>query len=257
MGPCRSCVAIALLASTTPAAADDVSYQLETLVASSYVVRGMVQYSTRKVPCSQNTAALTFDHLGDGTLTLLAWNATALSDYSSQPGNALEFDLAASYTIHRDALALTAGYMAFLYPDHMDGTPVDAAHEVSAVAAYTTPYITPIAGAYVELVRQQGAYVMAGATHDFKLGDWTLTPTASIGGAAYRHYLGGDQSASPHINDVTAVVAGRYDIASGVYATAKVSYSLRGTPSELVPMMGWGFDGRSSIYGAVAVGIAR
>jgi len=251
------CVALALVALTTPAAADDVSYQLETSVASNYVVRGMAQYTTRKIPCSQNTAALTFDHVGDGALTLLAWNATALSDYDRQPGNALEVDLAAIYTMHRGDLALTTGYMVFLYPDHMDGAPMDAAHEFSAVAGYETPYVRPIAGVYVEPVRMQGAYVMAGATHDFKLGDWTLSPTASIGGAAYRHYLGGSASAPPHLNDVTAAAVARYDIASGVYATAKLSYSLRGTPSDVVPMMGWGFDGRSSIFGAVAIGIAR
>jgi uncharacterized protein Gcw-chp len=253
----RPCVVLAVLVFATPAAADDISYQLETSVASNYVYRGIVQYSTHTAPSSQNTAAVTFDHVGDGTLTLVAWNATALSDYGNQPGNSLEFDFSAGYTIHRGALALTAGYMAYLYPNHMAGTPMDGAHEVSAVASYETPYVTPIAGAYVEFVRQGGAYLMFGATHDFKLGDWTLAPTASIGGAAYRHYLGGDQSASPHINDVTAAVAGKYDIARGVYAIAKVSYSLRGTPSDLAPMMGWGFDGRSSIYGVVAVGLAR
>lgn len=250
-------VAITVLGLGSTAAADDVGYQLETSVASNYVFRGIVQYSTRRAPSSQNTAAVTFDHLGDGALTLVAWNATALSDYGSQPGNSLEFDLSAGYTIHREALALTAGYTAYLYPNHMDGTPLDGAHEVSVVAGYETPYVTPVAGAYVEFVRQQGAYVMAGATHDFKLGAWTLSPSASIGAAAYRKYLGADQSASPHINDVTAAAAGKYDVAKGVYATAKLSYSLRGTPSDLAPMMGWGFDGRSSIYGVVAVGISQ
>ncbi len=250
-------VAAVLLALSTPAAADDVSYQLETSVASNYVYRGIVQYSTRKAPSSQNTAAITFDHVGDGALTLTAWNATALSDYDTQPGNSLEFDLSAAYTFHRGALGVTGGYMAYLYPNHAAGTPVDGAHEVSAVASYETPYITPMAGAYVEFVHQQGAYVMLAATHDFKYGAWTVSPLACIGAAAYRYYLGGTQSASPHINDVTAAATGKVDIANGVYATAKVSYSLRGTPSDLMPMTGWGFDGRSSIYGVLAVGLTR
>jgi hypothetical protein len=260
--PVLSIACVATLA--TAAHAEDVTYQyqLETSVASSYVYRGIVQYATHGVPSSQNTAALTVDHLGSGTLgggtlTLLAWNATAMSSYADQPGNALELDVSAAYTVHHGDTAITAGYTAFLFPDHMAGTPIDGAHELSLVVAHETAHITPFAGVYGEFVRQQGAYVTAGATHDYKWGPFTLSPIASIGAAGYRKYLGSDVSASPHLNDVTAACAGKLELGQGVYALAKLSYSVRLTPSDLVPRMDWGLDGRQSVFGVLAVGVAR
>ena len=40
---------------------DGVRYQIETGVASSYVVRGIAQYADRSSPSNQNTAALRLD----------------------------------------------------------------------------------------------------------------------------------------------------------------------------------------------------
>ncbi|HET9622101.1 MAG TPA: TorF family putative porin [Kofleriaceae bacterium] len=254
------CAALAIVLSPLTSFADDLSYQFETSVASSYVYRGIVQYAERDVPSSQSTAAVTLDHVAGGTVSIVAWNATAMSDYGRQPGNALEFDLSAGYTRRVGDTAITAGYMAYLFPDHMAGTPIDAAHELSLVVAHDTPYVTPFAGVYGEFVRQQGAYLTAGAGHDFKLGAFTVTPTASVGAAAYRKYLGSEQSASPHLNDVTAACAGKLDLGHGMYALARLSYAVRLTPSDLVPDMDWGMQGmqgRQSLFGAISLGVAR
>lgn len=238
--------------------ADTVGYQLEASVASNYVYRGIVQYSSRSAPSSQNTVAIVVDGVASGTVTVTAWNATALADYGDQPGNALEFDLSAAYATHRGAFGITAGYMAYLYPSHMAGTPVDGAHELFGVVTRDHPWITPMVGAYFEFARQQGVYLAIGGSHDIKAGALTISPSVSVGGASYRKYLGGDQRAAPHINDVTVAAAGKYEFARGVYATLKVSYALRGTPSDLAPMMdSWGFTGRSSLFGVLAVGVAR
>lgn len=249
--------AIALTPVTSFAEDVSVNYQLETSMATSYVFRGIVQYTNHDVPSSQNTAALTLDHVGPGTLSFTLWNATAMSDYHQQVGNALELDLSAGYTLHHDDTAVTFGYTAYLFPDHMAGTPVDGAHELSVAVAQETPYVTPFIGLYGELVRQQGGYLTAGLTHDYKAGRLTISPLASIGGAAYRKYLGTDQSASPHLNDVTAACTGKVDFGQGVYALVRLSYSVRLTPSDLVPEMNWGMDGRQSLYGALSIGVAR
>jgi hypothetical protein len=253
------CAAAAIVLAPMTSFADDpsVSYQLETSMATNYVFRGIVQYTNHDVASSQNTAAVTVDHVGPGTLSFTMWNATAMADYHQQPGNALEFDLSTGYTLHHDDTAVSFGYTAYLFPDHLTGTPMDGAHELSVAVAQETPYITPFAGVYGEFVRQQGAYLTAGATHDYKVGRLTVSPTVSIGGAAYRKYLGGDQSASPHLNDVTAGCAGKVDFGQGVYALLKVSYAVRLTPSDLVPQMNWGMDGRQSLYGALSIGVAR
>lgn len=248
--------ALAVLVPTT-ALADDVNYQLETSMTSSYVFRGIVQYTGHDVPSSQNTATVAIDNVGGGTLSFVAFNATAMSHYNDQPGNELELDLSTAYTIHRGDTAITAGYTAYLFPSHTSDTPLDAAHEVSLVVAHDLPYVTPFAGAYVEFVRQQGAYVTVGVSHDYKAGRWTLSPIVSVGAAAYRKYLGTEQSASPHLNDVTASVAAKIDLVDGIYALARMSYAARLTPSDLVPMMNWGLDGRQSVFGALSLGIAR
>lgn len=249
--------AVVLAPMTSFADEPSVNYQLETSMATNYVFRGIVQYTNHDVASSQNTAAVTVDHVGPGALSFTMWNATAMSDYGRQPGNALEFDLSAAYALHHDATALTFGYTAYLYPDHLAGTPMDGAHELSVAVAQETTYVTPFVGVYGELVRQQGAYVTAGVTHDYKLGRVTLSPIASVGGAAYRKYLGGDQSASPHINDVTAAFAGKVDLGQGIYALARLSYSVRMTPSDLVSQMDWSMDGRQSLFGALSIGVAR
>jgi len=254
-----SAAILGLIVAISPAArADDVSYQLETSVASSYVSRGIPQYADRGVASSQNTASLKIDHVGPGSLSLAVWNAVALSDYETQPGTALEVDPSIAYAYRTGALTITTGYSVSLFPERMDGTPLDGAHELSGIVSYDNPYAVPTVAAYVEVAHQQGVYLSVGASRDLHLGRWTLSPAISAGGATYRKYLGGDKMAPPHLNDLTGVLVGRRDFDAGFYATTKLSYSFCGTPSELIPMdPSWGLEGRSTLFGVVAFGVSR
>jgi hypothetical protein len=251
-------LSFALLVGAPLAAHAEVSYQVETSVASGYVARGIVQYADRGVASSQNTAAIKIDHVGPGALTLSGWNATALDNYDQQPGTALELDLTATYGFTAGPVAVTAGYTAYLFPEHAEGTPVDGAHEVFATAAYDNPYVVPAVAIWAEVARQQGAYVTVGGSRDFHAGPCTITPAVSVGAAAYRKYLGTERAAAPHLNDVTAGLAGRVDLAGGAYAALRLSYALRTTPDELMDAdADWGMAGRSTLVGVVAIGVAR
>jgi hypothetical protein len=244
----------------TAAHADQVSFQLETSVASGYVSRGIVQYAHDDDRSSQTAATLRVDQVGPGALTFGVWNAVALSGYRGQPGNALELDLSAGYALDAGPLAITTGYAAYLFPGHDAGAPLDGAHEVFATAAYGNRYVVPSCGVWVEPVHQQGAYLTLGATRDFHHRAWTVTPALSIGAAAYRKYLGADQVAGPHLNDVTAGLATRLDLGAGLYAAARVSYAIRTTPDDLMgPAMdtSMSLGGRSTLVGLVALGVAR
>lgn len=238
---------------------EDVSYQLETSVASSYVARGIVQYADRGIASSQNTASVKLEHVGRGSLTFGLWNATALGDFDAQPGTALEFDLSATYGFNAGPVAVTTGYTAYLFPGHVDGTPFDGGHEVFGTAAYDNKYVVPTVSVWAEFVHQQGAYVTLGGSHDFHVSKkCTLSPAVSVGAAAYRKYLGTDHVAAPHLNDVTAGLSGRIELPGGTYAALRVSYSLRTTPDELMEEdSDWGMAGRSTLVGVVALGVAR
>ena len=257
----RKLAVAALLLAMSTARADDaaVSYQLEGSVASTYVFRGIPQYTTRRDPSRQNTALVKVDHVGPGAITFAAWNAVALSGYDMQPGTAVEVDLSASYGITLGKVAVAAGYMAYIFPNHSTGAPMDGAHEVQVLASYDNPYVVPTVGAFVEVVRQQGAYVTLAGAHDFHHGAWTVSPAVCIGAATYRKYLGGDQAIGPHLNDITAGVAARVDLPGGMYLVGRFSYALRGTPVAEMPAttVGWGFDGRSSAVGSIGFGVAR
>lgn len=247
-------------ASTAVATGVGVGFQIETSLASTYVFRGIPQYNRLYQPSSQNTALLRLDRLGPGSLSVSVWNATALSSYGEQPGTALELDVTAAYSVRlRDAFDVGLGYIGYLYPSHLTGAPTDGAHELTAFFAVQNPYVVPSVGIFAELVRQKGAYVAIGAARDFTWRTLTVTPALNLGVASYRNYLGGPDAAPAHINDATASLSGRVALPSDFYVSARVSYSFRGTPASLIPagMDVPGFDGRSSVFGAVAVGIAR
>lgn len=238
--------------------ADDVGYQLETSVASTYVSRGVPQYATRTTPSSQTLSALRVDGVAGGSITLSLWTAVAIADHDDQPGTGLELDPSIAYSRTFDRGTIGFGYTTALYPEHLPGTPVDGIHEVSINAQINTPIVSPIAAAYLEVVHQQGAYVTLGGTRDFRLDQLTVSPVATLGFAAYKKYQGAEVEAAPHVNDVTAAVGVRYDLPDDVYLSARLSYSARLTPAELVPeMTGWDLDGRSSLFGAIALGTSR
>lgn len=236
--------------------AGDVSYQVETSIASDYVARAQPQYAGH-APCSQNAATVKIDHLGDGALSFGVWNAVALDHYDAQPGTALELDAIVAYGFSAGPLALTTGLQSYMFPSHADGAPIDGAHEAFITAAWDNPYVVPSAQAWVEFVHQQGVYLTVGGSHDFHAGRWTLSPAVSVGAATYRKYLGAEVAAAPHFNDLTAGLSARVDLADGVYAALRGSYAYRGTPDELMPDPDMDFSERSTLVGVVALGIAR
>lgn len=253
-------IAVSLIPATALAEqanpAGDVTYQVETSVASDYVARAQPQYAGH-APCSQNAATIKIDHVGDGALSVGVWNAVALDHYGAQPGTALEIDALASYGWNQGPVALTAGLQSYLFPSHAAGTPLDGAHEAFVTASWDNPYVVPNAQAWVEVVHQQGVYLSVGGSHDFHVGRVTLSPAVSVGGATYRKYLGAPVAAAPHLNDVTAGVNARVELVEGVYAALRGSYAYRGTPSELMPDPDMDFSDRSTVVGVVALGITR
>lgn len=243
------------------AEANAAGYQAEAGVASTYIYRGIQQYASRGTPSSQTTAAFHVDGVGPGTLAFSLWSAVALGDFGHQPGNAVELDANVTYAVTRGAVTYTAGYLGYYFPNHLAGAPPDAAHEAIVGASYATPYVTPSVTAFVEIARQQGAYVIAAVTRDLEVAAHvTISPTLSVAGATYRHYLGGAQAASPHVNDVAAQLAAKVELPGGAYLTARAVYGFRGTPQTLAPELmsdGFGAGGRSTLFGLVALGVAR
>lgn len=104
-----------------------------------------------------------------------------------------------------------------------------------------------------EVVRLQGAYVALTILHDFVARPLTLSPSLGLGLAAYRSYPGADESAPPHVNNVTGTLAARIDLTSRIYLTGRVSASLRGTPEVSL----WRDPSRKTGFVSVAVGYAR
>jgi len=237
-----------------------IGYQVEVSVASTYVFRGIPQYNKLYDASSQNTALLRLDNVGQGSVTFAVWNATALRGYGGQPGSALELDVIGSYGGRvRGAFDLSVGYIGYLFPAHASAAPLDGAHELTGSFSYANPYLVPSVAIYGEFVRLQGAYLAIGLARDVIYKLFTFTPSLNLGLAAYRHYQGTDAVAKPHVNDLTLALTGKLTFPRDFYATLRVAYSLRGTPESLMTPStdNFGFQGRSSLYGALAIGFAR
>jgi hypothetical protein len=171
---------------TAPSWLDHVGYQVETGAASTYVFRGRAQYVSRDDASLQSTVALTGKGFGPGDVTLTAWNAQALSA-RPQAGNASEVDLTPSYTLTiADKWSVSAGYMAYVYAEHLPSQPLDGAHEVFGSLSFLNAWVTPSVGVYAEFVRLDGVYATAGLSRTFTLGPIDVTPQASVGWAAYK-----------------------------------------------------------------------
>lgn len=240
-------------AEATPPTADvsRLSYQLETGVASTYVFRGRFQYAARGDASSQSTAALTMKRAGPGEASITAWNASALTTAHPQPGTATEIDLTASYAYTiADTVATSAGYIAYLYPDHTKAQHLDGAHELFGVASLPTKYVTPSLGVYGEMVRLRGAYTTAGLSRAIAVRRFLFTPSASVGVAAYDH-------APAHLNDVSAMFTAQWTFAEPAYLNARIAYSYMGGRAADLPYGNGSFTGRSAPWAMVAFGISR
>ncbi len=236
---------------SAPAGHERLGYQLESGVASTYVFRGRPQYADRKDASSQSTAALTLKHAGPGELSVNMWNATALTTAHAQPGTATEIDLTASYAYtFADKVATSAGYIAYLYPNHLAAQHVDGAHELFGTAALPNAIVTPSVGVYGEVARLRGAYTTAGLSHVFAVRTLTFTPTASLGMAAY-------DGNPAHLNDVSAMLTSQWNFAEPAYVNLRVAYSYMGGRAADVPGQNGSLSGRSAPWVMLAFGIAR
>ncbi|MFO0612204.1 MAG: hypothetical protein U0414_06440 [Polyangiaceae bacterium] len=205
----------------------DVGYQLEWGIASTYVNRGILQYRSLSDPSSQALAVLALHHVGPGDLTFSATNFTSVAHFDTQPGTALELDLAAAYGGSLgDLFNLQAGYSVALYPlapEHVDG-----AHELFGSIALAEGFITPSIAVYGEFVRLRGAYATASLSKTIEVAPFTFTPALSAGVAGYAE--------SPaHLNDITLSVSAAWHITAPLYLTLRGAYSYAAAPEPLAP----------------------
>lgn len=166
-----------------------IGYQLEASIASTYVFRGILQYGRLADPSSQNTATLRFDRLGPGALSLSVWNATSLANFRENATASLEFDLGATYAVDLGAgVNVSLGYTTFLYPEHIQALPYDAAHEISVGVTWANEWVSPSLVIAAEVARMRGVYASLGAGRDFPLGPLVLSPALSVGIAGYNDF---------------------------------------------------------------------
>jgi hypothetical protein len=226
-------------------------YQLEMGVASTYVFRGAPVYVDRYDPSSQLTASVTLDKLGPGSLTLTAWNATALARFEGQPGTAVEIDLSATYTLQlTKAVSVGLGYLVMTYPKRLEGTPVDGGHEISATVAYDNKYVTPRFTVNGEVVRMQGVYASLAGSHAFELGPVTLTPQASLGVAGYRKL-------PFQANDATASLSAQWAFSGVSYVALRGAVSYLLGRSSALPEDERSPSGRTIPVAMLAVGVQK
>lgn len=229
---------------TTPPS--EVGAQVETLLASTYVFRGVPQYSGRSIASSQSTASLTVKKLGPGDLALTAWNATALAPSAAQPTTSLEVDLTAAYSVVvAPSLTASAGYIAYLYPR---ATPRDGAHEVFGQVVFDG-VVSPGVAVFAEVVRQRGAYATAFVGKKIESGSLAWTPQISIGVVGY-------EGIRTHVNDVTASLGAQYAVSRAFYVALRAGYSYLPKPAEFMPDGNGAASARSVPVGAVALGLA-
>lgn len=231
---------------TTPTPPPDVGAQVETVLASTYVFRGVPQYSGRSVASSQSTASLTVKNVGPGDLALTAWNATALAPAAEQPTTSLEVDLTAAYSlVVTPGLTASAGYIAYLYPR---ATPRDGAHEVFGQLVFDGA-VSPGVAVFAEVVRLHGAYATAFVGKKIETGSLAWTPQLSIGIVGY-------EGIRTHVNDVTASLGAQYAVSRAFYVALRAGYSYLPKPAEFMPDGNGAASARSVPVGAVALGLS-
>jgi len=231
---------------SAPTPPPEVGAQVETLLATTYVFRGVPQYSGRSVASSQSTASLLIKHAGPGDLALTAWNATALAPAAQQPTTSLEIDLTAAYSVTvAPALTASAGYIAYLYPR---ATPRDGAHEVFGQLVFDGA-LSPGVAVFAEVVRLKGAYATAFVGKKIETGPLTFLPQLSVG-------LVGYEGIRTHVNDVTASLSAQYAIRGAFYVALRVGYSYLPKPADRMPDGDGAASARSVPVAALALGVS-
>jgi hypothetical protein len=216
--------ALAALPAVASAQDSPVSLEAETQVLSTHVNRGVRQYVNPTDPSSQTGVKLGLE-AGPGTISIGAWNATALAHFDDQDAAALEFAATGGYSVAVEEI-LTVGleYVAHLYPLH---DPVDPAHELVATAAVDT-WFQPRVLVAVEFVRIGAVYASAGIGHDLTLVEDVLTV-----GARLSFGVAAEDGAPFHIHDVVLATDGRWTFAEQVYLHGTVSGNYDAVPTSV------------------------
>lgn len=226
-------------------------YQVETGIATTSVSRGRPVYLGRYEASSQSTAAITLDRLGPGSLTLSAWNATALSRFGEQPGTAIQVDLSATYTLKLGkSVEAGVGYLVSLFPRKGADQPLDGLHEISASLTWDNALITPKLTVVGEVLRLKGVYASLSGAHVFELGPLSLTPLVSLGVAGY-------EETPLQLNDATLTMAARWVVNGPVYLELRGAFTYLCGPSSAMPEELRSPLGRSVPWGMLALGAQR
>jgi hypothetical protein len=224
---------------------DGTHCKIESVVASTYVVRGRPQYASRNQGASETTAGCAFD-AGPGNISFTAFDATALSSHTKAPGS--ELDLTPQYTLKAvPEVDIATGYTARLFPQPLHGEPMDGGHEF--FASMTGNYrVRPMVGIFADPIRKQGAYVTMGVSHKVVYHSLAVTGAFTAGFASYRGMKFGSYDLSP---SVTA----RYTIVGPLYATARGSFSFLVGRANVMPEGDGSLAGRSVPWGFAGIGL--
>ena len=150
--------------------------------------------------------------------------------------------MTATYTVPLGELFTGAGgYIAYLYPE---ADTVDGAHEFWASLSVNGLPVTPTLAVYAEVVRFKGVYTLLSLARTFELGAFTVTPLAGLG-------LSGYENVDFGLNDVTAMVTGRWNHSSGLYVAATAAYAYNGLLDE------GSFGDKSTGYALLVAGFSR
>ncbi len=210
-----------------------VSGNFSTMMASTYVFRGIPQYGRKTDPSVQFTAGLSVKNLGPGTLSLSLWNATSMLSYAEQGGTQLEFDLTVAYTMSFSKLNVGAGYIAYVLPEN---SVVDAGHELYGTLSYSGAWFTPFTQVYVDPIRQKGIYWTSGVRKSVPIGPLSISISGSAGFSSYPGSTFG-------LNDVSGLLGLTYNISAAVWASVSANASYLGgvgIGSVRERLVGWG-----------------
>ena len=221
-------------------------------VGTTFVARGVPQYTDRSDLATLDGLLFTFKDLGPGSLTLGCFHEAALTHTAMQSlsgGISPQFDPIASYAMSFGRVQASAGYFLHLWPawaEHPDGM-----HEIQLTAAVDGLFVRPAVEVDAEFVRMHGAYANASVTKSFTFGNVTVTPGALVGVNGYAKPFAGTFDIPFSVREVTANVGVTWKVASPFYVAFRAAYSYTG-------LHHWWMDqsviGRSTPFAMVALG---
>ncbi len=202
---------------------------VEIGIGSTFVARGVPQYSDRTALATLNRAVITLDGLGPGSLTIGCSHQAALTHTAMQSGTggkSPQFDPMVSYGMRLGRVEASAGYVVHVWPawaDHPDGM-----HEIQLKAAVEGLVVRPAIEVDAEFVRMHGVYANASVTKTFTSGAVAVTPGLVVGVHGYDKPFGGTFDVPFALREVTANVHAKWKISPPFYLAVRAGYSYTG-----------------------------